>query len=227
MRWGQIAWCVIGVGLIGGKAYLDLSAERYGDVAVRAGDVVYRIPRALVTNAEGWRADVSRVTGCWDVRDAGVAGWFGGRQSCRGAKSLHLDLARLLGEERAMLSRYAMSTVFWRAYTPPSEHVRDIEVGWNARVLSYREDWQLHRLEVAGSPWVYLFSSLPRSVSDASRSYAGRCYRSDVGSDIGMTCTVVLSFAGGAALEYSMSADAVPEFALLQTQARTLVESWR
>lgn len=227
MRWGLIAWCLVGAGLIGLKAYLDLSHEKHGDIAVRAGDVVYRVPRALVTNEDGWRADVSRLNGCWDIREAGVGGWFGGRPNCPGANALHLDLAKLTDIDDELLRRYATSSVFWRAYVPPFEHSRDLGANWNARVLSFREDWRLHRLAAPGSPWVYLFSEAPRSKQDAVRTYAGRCFRSDFGSDIGMSCTVVVRLEGGAALEYSIGPDAVPEFAALQTQARRLVARWK
>lgn len=226
MRWGLIAWCLIGVGLIGLKAYLDLSHEKHGDIAVRAGDVVYRVPRDLVTNEDGWRADFSRLNGCWDIREAGVGGWIGSQPNCSGANSLHLNLAKL-GGDGAMLGRYATSSVFWRAYAPPSEHARDVQTNWHSRVLSYREDWQLHRLSAPGSSWIYLFSKVPTSVQDVARTYAGRCFRSDFGSDIGMSCTVVVRLDGNAALEYSIGPDAVPEFAALQTQARRLVARWK
>lgn len=222
---GFILWCVFGALLLGLKAHLDLTAQKYPDVAVRGGGVVYHVPVRLVTNGGSWRADVARLAGCWDVREAGVIGGLSGASGCDAPRALHLDLARLGGE--GLLARYSSNVALWRNYVPPPEQLQQAEEALRSGRVTYREDWAFHRVEAPGSSWVLLFVAPPVSDAQADALYAGRCFRPDVGTDIGMSCTMVERLPGGVALEYSFGPDAIPEVPALRREAQALLADWR
>jgi hypothetical protein len=187
--------------------------------------VTYHVPRTLVTNADSWRADVSRFAGCWDAREAGVIGGLSGASGCDAPRALHLDLARLGGE--GLLPRYASNVALWRNYAPPQEQLQQAKAALRSGHVVYSGDWAFHRVEAPGSAWVYLFAAPPASEVQVDALFAGRCFRSDFGTDIGMSCTVVERLAGGIALEYSFGPDAIPEVPTLRREAQTLLANWR
>ena len=222
---GVILWCVFGALLLGLKAHLDLTARKYPDIAVQGGGVVYHVPTRLVTNGDSWRADVARLAGCWDTREAGVIGGLSGASGCDAPRALHLDLERLGGE--GLLSRYASNVALWRNYVPPGEELQQARDALRGGRFAYRQDWAFHRLEAPGSSWVFLFVAPPASDAQVDGLYAGRCFRSDFGTDIGMSCTMVERLPGGVALEYSFGPDAVPEVPALRREAQALLANWR
>jgi hypothetical protein len=227
MRWGLISWCIFGAGLIGLKGYLDLTARKYPDIALHGGGLTYHVPATLVTNGDSWRADVARLAGCWDVREAGVLGAARDVSGCNGPRALQLDLSRMPGQPDQALSRYASDVLLWRNYVPPREQFQQASEALATGRMIHRADWALHRLEVTGSSWVFLFTAATASAAEAEQLYAGRCFRSDAGTDIGMTCTLVERLPGGVALEYSFGPDAVPEVPTLRREAQALLASWR
>lgn len=227
MRWGLISWCLAGVLALALKAHLDLTSLKYNDIAVRAGQSVYLVPRALVTNADSWRADVARLSGCWDAREAGMISAAGVLAGCEGSRALHLDLSRFAGSIDPLLARYAQGAAFWRNYQPPAEQLRELIAAYRHATVTYRSDWQLYRVAVPGTPWVYLLAGQPGSPAQVAGLFAGRCFKSDTFSDIGMSCSFVERLEGGAALEYSFGPDAVPDFATLRAAARVMVTAWR
>ena len=227
MRWGLISWCVAGVLALGLKAHLDLTSMKYADIAVRAGKAVYLVPRAIVTNADSWRADVAKLSGCWDAREAGVISAAGVVAGCGGPRALHLDFSRLAGSVDPLLARYAQGAAFWRNYQPPAEQLRELSAAYGRATVTYRSDWQLYRVAVKGTPWVYLLAGQPGTPAQVAGFFAGRCFKSDSFSDIGMSCSFVERLDDGAALEYSFGPDAVPEFAALRAGARVMVTAWR
>lgn len=226
MRLGLIAWCALGAAVVGIKAHLDLRARDQADIAVRAADIVYRIPSSIVTNGEGWRTDLMRLAGCWDARQAGLVPALAPAADCDEARALALDLARL--EVRpAQLSAYAVDVVFWTRFEPPASHLQALSglVGQVAPQHSSR--WQLYRLDEPGTPWVYLLTYPPRTVAEASAAYAGRCYRADIGTDIGMTCSLVERLPGGGALSFSLGPEGVAVLPGVRLEAVALVQGWR
>lgn len=225
MSRGFIAWCAFGLMLLGLKAHLDLTARKYPDVAVSGGRATFHVPARLVTNGGNWRADLQRLSGCWDVREAGMLGVLSEASGCDGPHALHLDLARLGGE--GLLPRYASNVALWRNYVPPREQLEALKDAVPAGHFVVRSDWRLVRLETPGSSWVFLFGAQPRSPVEAASLFAGRCFRPDAGTDIGMSCTVVEREAGGVALEYSFGPDAVPDVPALRSEAQALLASWR
>ncbi len=237
MRWGLIAWCVVGAGLIGLKANIDLTGAKYPDVAVRAGDGVYFVPRSVVKNYDGWRADLLRLAGCWDAREGGVVTAAASFAGCGGPQALHLDLTRL---SRTIDGDYVpdgapQEIALWRNYSAPVEQLRELRQAWagegawvNRRIVG-RGDWQLFRVESSGTPWVYLLTAEPgpgRS-QDVAPYYAGRCFRPDSSGDLGMSCSFVTHLGGGAALEYTLGSDDIVEFPLIRDRSVALVRTWR
>jgi hypothetical protein len=222
---GLIAWCVFGVMLLGLKAHLDLTARKYPDVAVNGAGVTYHVPKTIVTNGDSWRADAARLAGCWDAREAGLVGGLSGASGCDAPRALHLDLARLGGE--GLMSRYSSNVALWRNYAAPPEQLQQAKDALRSGHVMYREDWGFHRVEAPGSSWVFLFVAPPVSEAQVDALYAGRCFRSDFGSDIGMSCTMVERLPGGVALEYSFGPDAIPEVPELRREAQGLLASWR
>lgn len=222
---GFILWCVFGALVLGLKAHLDLMSQRHPDVAVSGAGVIYHVPSILVTNGGSWRADVARLSGCWDAREVGVLGVLSGAGGCDAPRALHLDLTRLGGQR--LLSRYASNVSLWRNYVPPQEQLQALREAVPSRHVMVREDWHLVRLETPGSPWVFLFGGWQASAAQAEATYAGRCFRPDAGTDIGMSCTIVEREAGGVALEYSFGPDAVPDVPSLRSEAQALLATWR
>ncbi len=235
MRLAFIIWCAVGLGLIGLKAYVDRTHSKYADVAVRAGATTYLIPRAFVAG-EGWRADMMRAAGCWDAREAGVLPTVSRLTICDRERSLNLRIAaRSLGTDAdAALRGVALDAVFWPSYLPPAQHLQQLAYAWAARgewtgrFAVHREDWQLVRLESVRSSWVPLLTAEPQTgdPSELAALYAGRCYRPDTLSEIGMTCTVALRLAGGAVVEYEIGPDEIGQFAMLRGAIQEEVASW-
>jgi hypothetical protein len=231
MRLGFILWCVLGAGLIGLKAHIDRAHFKYPDIAVKAGGATYFVPRAYVTDS-GWRADVMRLGGCWDVREAGVLPGVG----CHAARSLKLRIpARALGSDaEAALRGKALDAVFWPVYAPPAEHMPQLRQAWAGqgewveRLVVRRDDWGLVRLQTTRSPWVPLLTAEPQTgdPSELAALYAGRCYRPDALSDIGMTCHVAVRTAGGAAIEYALGPDEIEAFVKLRAAVARAAQTW-
>jgi len=225
MRFGLIAWCALGAAVVGLKAHLDLSARDQADIAVRAAGSVYRIPTAIVTNGEGWRVDLMRLAGCWDVRHAGLVPALAPATDCAEARAFALDLARL--EERpAQLSAHAVDVVFWTRFEPPASHLEALSGLVGQVTPKHSSRWQLYRLDEPGTPWVYLLTYPPRTVSEAAAAYAGRCYRADIGTDIGMTCSLVERLPGGGALSFSLGPEGVVVLPEVRAQAVALAQAW-
>jgi hypothetical protein len=225
-RWGLISWIVFGLALLGVKATLDVSHGRYPDVAIRAGASTYFIPRNLILNGDTFSADLARVSGCWDAREAGMVQATASIAGCHTPRALHLDLSGVQAVH-PFVGRYMASVAFWRNYVPPAQHMQELspQIG---KVLPYeRAGWQLLRIDLPGSPWVYLFTRVPQNADDAARAYAGRCYRSDIGTDIGMTCTVVERLSGDAALEYALGPEGVAEMAQVRAYAQSMLAKWK
>lgn len=230
MRLSVVLWCVLGLGLIGLKAHLDRTALKHPDIAVKSGNATYFVPRAFVVE-DGWRADVMRLGGCWDVREAGVLPVAG----CDSGRSLKLRIpARSLGEEADVVLRgKPLDAVFWSAYAPPPEHMPQLVQAWRGqgewagRLVVHRDDWGLVRLQTTRSPWVPLLSREPQTgdPSELAALYAGRCYRPDALSDVGMTCAVALRV-GGAVVEYALGPDQIEAFALLKAAIGAQVGAW-
>lgn len=235
MRLGFILWCALGIGLIGLKAHVDRTQLQYPDIAVKAGAATYFVPRAYVADS-GWRADLMRLGGCWDAREAGVLPVAASVANCNGERSLKLRIpARALGPEaEAMLRGKPLEAVFWTAYVPPAEHMPQLVQAWagrgewEGRLAVRRDDWGLVRLQTARSPWVPLLTAEPQTgdPSELAALYAGRCYRPDALSDIGMTCAVALRTAHGAVLEFALGPDEVGGFAMLKQAVAGAVAAW-
>lgn len=235
MRLGLILWCVVGLGLIGLKAHLDRTQLKYSDIAVKVGRVTYFVPRTHVLD-NGWRADLMRLSGCWDVREAGVLPVAATVADCDSGRSLKLRIpARALGAEaEAALRGKPLDAVFWTSYAPPAEHMPQLVDAWAGRgewagrVAVRREDWGLVRLQTTRSPWVPLLTAEPQTgdPSELAALYAGRCYRPDTLSDIGMTCALALRTPHGAVLEYSLGPDEIEQFAGLQQAMLALSGIW-
>ena len=235
MRWGLIAWCVAGAGLLGLKAHLDLTAGKYPDVAVRAGTAVYFVPRDLVKNIDGWRADLLRLSGCWDARESGVVQAAASLAGCAEPLALQLDLTRLSRtiDGDAVTDGAPKDFALWRNYAMPAEQLLDLrqawagEGAWTNRNVVDRGDWQLFRIESAGTPWIYLLRAAPDRSVDIAAYYAGRCFRPDSVGDLGMSCSFVSHLGHGVALEYTLEADRLSRFALIRDRSAVLVRSWR
>lgn len=225
-RRGLAIWILFGLTLLGVKAMLDLSAARYPDVAIRAGAATYFIPRKLILNEDTFNADLARMSGCWDAREAGMVQVAASVAGCNAPRALHLDLSGV-DASHPIAGRHMANVAFWRNYAPPAQHLQELVPQIGKAIPYERTDWRLSRLDLPGTPWVYLFTQAPRDAADAGTRYAGRCYRSDIGTDIGMTCTVVERLAGGAALEYSLGPDGVAEMAQVRADALSLLARWR
>jgi hypothetical protein len=235
LRLSFIIWCAVGFGLIGLKAYVDHAHLKYSDIAVKSGSATYFIPRAFVAGG-GWRADLMRVAGCWDAREAGVLPAVAGLTTCGNERSLNLRIpSRSLGAEAdAALRGSALDAVFWPSYAPPVAHLQQLvqawagQGEWAGRFVVRRDDWQLVRLESVRSPWVPLLTEEPQTAdpSELAALYAGRCYRPDALSDVGMTCAVALRLDGGAVIEYAIGPDEGPSFAHLRQAVAAEAKGW-
>ena len=226
MRWGLIAWIGFGLALLGVKAMLDLSSARHRDIAVHAGADVYHVPRSVVLNEDTVSADLARLSGCWDAREAGMVPAAASFAGCHEPRALHLELSRLASVP-PLLARHASGVALWRNYEPPAQHLDEILPVAGRAVTYARADWGFQRLDVPGTPWVYLFTRPPLTADVVRAAYAGRCFRSDIGTDIGMTCTVVERLPGGAAFEYSLGPDGVAELAPVRAEVNALLAAWR
>ena len=126
-----------------------------------------------------------------------------------------------------LLARYAQGAAFWRNYQPPVEQLQELSASLGQATVTFRSDWQLYRVAVPGTPWIYLLAAQPGAHAQLAEVFAGRCFKSDSFSDIGMSCSFVERLDGGVAFEYSFGPDAVPEFAALRAGARVMVTGWR
>ncbi len=236
MRRALLIWCAFGAVVIGLKAYLDRIALRHPDVAVRAGADVYFIPRAMMSG-EGWRADLMRFAGCWDVREVGVLPAASFLADCGGAQAIALKVpAKDLGPGAEIgLRGKPLPITFWRAYTPPDDHLPQLAQAWagagtwSGRKLILRADWQLFRIEADGTPWVYLLRGEPQSgkAEELATLYAGRCYRPERLSDAGITCDFVLTLGPNAAIEYALGSDEMMSVVPLREGLIAATSSWR
>ena len=229
-------WCAISVLVIGLKAYLDRTVLRYPDVAVRAGAETYFIPRRMVAT-DTWRADLQRFAGCWDAREGGVLPAASAVANCDGTNALSLKIpANDLGAD-AEIGMHAkpLPVQFWRAYTPPDDHLPQLAKAWAGtqewagRKLILRADWQMFRIEAPGTPWVYLLKMEPRSgtAEELAELYAGRCYRPEQMSDAGITCNFVLPVGPNAAIEYALGPDEMMSMVPLRDGLIAAIASWR
>ena len=237
MRPALLIWCVFGAALIGLKVHIDQSALKYSDVAVRTdGREVYHIPRSIIESG-GWRDDLLRFAGCWDAREAGVLPMAASLAGCEARPALRLRIpAEQLGAEAsAALNGQPLNASFWQSYTPPAAHMAMLSQAWAGqgewagRYVVPRDDWQSVRLETVNTPWVPLLVSEPASGDPAVLAllYAGRCYRPDAHSDIGMTCSVVIRLRNGAAIEYEVGPDQIGAFLALRSAVLGRVAGWR
>ena len=227
-----LIWCALGAGLIGLKAHLDRTAAKYPDVAVRAGSETYFIPRQFVRN-DGWRADAQRLAGCWDAREAGLVPVAASVTAC-GERPLDLNIpANLLGLAAAEALRgHPLAATFWPSYAPPTEHLTQAAEAWRGqgawtnRSVARRSDWQLVQIVSPASPWIYLLTAEP-ATGDLAKVYAGRCYRPEPLSDVGMTCELVLRIGNRAAIEYALGPDEVMQFSVLRESLLAQASIWR
>jgi hypothetical protein len=228
-------WCAIGALVIGTKAYLDRTVLQYPDVAVRAGADTYFIPRAMV-KTEGWTADLQRLAGCWDAREGGLISAASELANCNGANGLPLKIpAQDLGADAQIgLHDKPLPVQFWRAYTPPDDHLPQLAKAWAGagewagRRLILRADWRMFRLEAPGTPWVYLLKMEPQrgTAEELAGLYAGRCYRPEPMNDAGLTCNFVLPVGPGAAIEYSLGPDEMMSMVPLRDGLIAATSSW-
>jgi hypothetical protein len=229
-------WCALGALAIGVKAHLDRTVLQYPDVAIEAGAEAYFIPRHMV-KTDGWTADLKRLVGCWDAREEGVVPLAAPLANCHGANDLPLTIpAKELGPEAEFdLHNKPLQIKFWRAYTPPDDHLPQLAAAWAGtgkwagRRLILRADWQLFRIEAAGTPWVYLLNQEPQrgDIAELATLYAGRCHRPDAKSDAGMTCNFVFPVGPKAAIEYSLAADQMMSIVPLREGLMSATSAWR
>jgi hypothetical protein len=236
VRWPLLIWCAFGVGVIGLKAYLDRSAMQYPDVAVRAGEAVYYIPRDMVGGDKGFRADFQRLAGCWDAREAGLLPAAAPIADCGTTQSLRMKVAaKDLGADADIgLRGKPLPITFWPNYAPPGEHLPALVDAWAGkgayagRRIIMRAEWVLFRVESAGSPWVHLLTHEPQKgdAAELERLYAGRCYRPEPASDAGITCTFVLRIGPKAAIEYELGPDEMMSFVPIREGLMAKTSSW-
>lgn len=236
VRWPLLIWCALGAVVIGLKAHLDRSVLKYPDVAVRAGNEVYFIPRDMIGGDKGFRADFQRLAGCWDAREAGLLPAASAVADCGTTQSVRLKVAaNQLGPDAEIgLRGKPLSLTFWPDYVPPGEHLPQLmeawagKGAWNGRRVILRADWMLFRVESAASPWVHLLSREPQQGGEAELEnlYAGRCYRPEPMSDAGITCTFVLRIGAKAAIEYELGPDEMMSFVPIRDALVAKTSSW-
>lgn len=231
VRLAALIWCAVGLGLIGLKAHLDRTVLKYPDIGVRSGAETFFVPRAMIVSHAGWRADLRRLAGCWDAREAGVVQAVSFVAGCDEAQALRLTMpAAELGYE---VPGKAIDAMFWSAYVPPREHAAQLVQAWRGhgdwagRRIVERPDWDVVRLESAASPWVHLLVRAPDAGEPLDALYAGRCYRPEPLSDAGMTCSAVVRIGHKAALEFELGPDQVGAFGLVRGRLAALGQSWR
>ncbi|MGH7950092.1 MAG: hypothetical protein ACREQF_12760 [Candidatus Binataceae bacterium] len=231
-----LVWCAIGLLVIALKAYLDRTALKYPDVALRAGDDVYYIPRDMVGGDKGFRADFQRLAGCWDAREQGLLPAAAAIADCGVTQSLPLKIAaKDLGFDAEIgLRGRPLKITFWPDYAPPGEHLPQLVEAWGRkgawadRRVVLRADWMLFRVESAASPWVHLLTHEPQKGDEAELAslYAGRCYRPEPMSDAGITCTFVLRIGPKAAIEYELGPDEMLSFVPIRDALVAKTASW-
>lgn len=232
-----LIWCAFGACVIGLKAYLDRTALQYPDVAVRAGSDIYYIPRDMIGGGEGFTADLQRLAGCWDARQAGLLPPAAVVAKCGSAQFVRLKVvAKNLGPDAEIgLRGHDLPVTFWPAYAPPGEHLPQFadawlrKGSWAGRTVILRADWQLFRIESPSSPWVHLMSAEPTKgdPTELEKLYAGRCYRPEPMSDAGITCTFVLRIGMHAAIEYELGPDEMMSFVPIRDGLMAATASWR
>jgi len=231
-----LIWCVLGLAVLSLKAALDNTARKYPDVAIRAGAVVYLIPREML-DGRGFRADFMRLAGCWDAREPGLFPPAAAIADCGSGQSHEFAFAaKELGADAEIgLHGKSLPIVFWPDYAPPGEHLPALldawagKGAWAGRKVILRADWQLFRIESPASPWVHLLSSEPLTgdAAELERNYAGRCYRPERMSDAGITCTFVLRIGPKTAIEYSLGPDEILSFVPIRDALMAKTASWR
>lgn len=237
IHWPLLIWWTLGVVVLGVKAHLDRTALKYPDVAIRAGDQVYYIPRAMVGGDKHFRADFMRLAGCWDAREPGLLPAASAIADCGTSQSMRLKVdAKTLGPDAEISLRgKPMTITFWPDYTPPGAHLPELvnawagKDAWAGRRIILRADWQLFRLESTQSPWVHLLTHEPQKGDEAEleKIYAGRCYRPEPQSDAGITCTFVLRIGGKAAIEYDLGPDEMMSLVPIRDGLIAATSSWR
>jgi hypothetical protein len=237
MRWPLLIWCAFGVAVMGLKLHLDRTALQYPDVAVRAGEETYYIPREMIEGTNGFRTDFQRLAGCWDAREAGLLPAAAAIAQCGTAKSMRLDIAaKVLGADAEIALRAKpLDVTFWPDYEPPGEHLPALVEAWArrgqwaGRKIVLRADWMVFRLETPNAPWVHLLTHEPTNGDEAElrRLYAGRCYRPEPTSDAGITCTMVLRVGGNAAVEYELGPDEMMSLVPIRDGLVAATANWR
>jgi hypothetical protein len=237
VHWPLLIWSVFGLIVLGVKAQLDSTALKYPDVAIRAGDEVYFIPREMVGGDKHFRADFMRLAGCWDAREPGLLPAAAAFADCGTSQSMRLKVAaKTLGTDAEIgLRGKPMKITFWPDYAPPGEHLPELvnawagKDTWAGRRIILRADWLLFRLESASSPWVHLLTHEPQKGDEAEleKIYAGRCYRPEPQSDAGITCTFVLRIGGKAAIEYDLGPDEIMSLVPIRDGLIAATSSWR
>jgi hypothetical protein len=150
-RWGLISWILFGLTLLGVKAMLDLSSGRYPDVAIRAGASTYFIPRTIILNGDSFSADLARVSGCWDAREAGMVHATASVAGCDTPRALHLDLSGVQALH-PFAGQYMTSVAFWRNYVPPAQHLQELRTAHRARADLRTGRLAVVALRLAGFP---------------------------------------------------------------------------
>lgn len=234
--WPLLIWCAFGLCVLGLKAHLDRTALKYPDVAVRAGDEVYYIPREMVGGDKHFRADLQRLAGCWDAREAGLLPAAAAIADCGETQSIRMKVAaKDLGADAEIgLRGKPLTLVFWLDYVPPGEHLPALVEAWGGhgewqgRRVILRADWMLFRVESVQSPWVHLLTHEPQRGDEAElrNLYAGRCYRPEPSSDAGITCTFVLRIGPKAAIEYELGPDEMMSFVPIRDGLVAKTSSW-
>ena len=236
-RRALLIWCAIGLAVIALKAHLDRTALKYPDVALRAGEEIYYVPRDMVGGDKGFRADFQRLAGCWDAREPGLLPAAAVIADCGTAQSVRLKVvAKSLGMDAEIgLRGKPLALTLWPDYRPPGEHLPQLVDAWARkgtwadRRIILRADWMLFRVESAGSPWVHLLTHEPQKGDDAELAnlYAGRCYRPEQQSDAGITCTFVLRIGPKAAIEYELGPDEMMSFVPIRDALMAKTTAWR
>lgn len=228
-------WCAFGAAVLGLKAHLDWTAASRPDVAVRAGHATYFIPSKFV-RVESWRADLLRLTGCWDARDGGVvtAGMMGGCEDTRPLR-IYLKPADIGGSAALNLPERRYKFLFWSRYEPSDNFLRELKAAWSGRDefagrrFVAMPEWQLMRVESAGSPWSYLLTAAPArgDAQELANLYAGRCFRPQTWMLAGFACDFALRIDGGAGVEFALGPDESASYLSARNSVTELFARWR
>jgi hypothetical protein len=231
-----LIWCALGAVVIGGMAYVERQSKKYPDVAVRANGDVYFIPREMI-DGKGMRVDLMRVAGCWDAREPGILPIAPLLSDCGSRQAIKLGVpAKSLGPDAEISLRgKPLQLTFWPMYEAPTEHVPDLEAAWAGknewagRKVVLRADWQLFRVEAAGSPWVHLLAAEPQKgdAEELQRLYAGRCYRPEKMTDAGITCSFIQRIGQTAAVEFELGPDEMMSVVQVREGLRSATSTWK